>query len=359
MKLRTWWMVFGLAAIGASAQVRVETTMGGDGAATERAIDGDAKTTYKAAKPAAAGDTFTVILPAAQKLTTIGVLTGQINGQGRVAAGELEVSADGTSFTKLADMQQGEVMWTGTATVVKAARLRITEASEPVTLREFVLEDAALACVVSIGIRSPLGKLSVKCNYAEVPKEQAVRLRAELDRVAEWYGANYPDIVRLIDAPTNDLPRDLTLRFRSDLKPGVPGYAQGAIMTLSVPHVFRHVDDVRGMFVHELTHVAQAYPVYEPSWLVEGIADAVRYSLSPADDAWKRGVDRLDPKKLDYAHKYGEAARFILWVQAQNHPNLVAKLSRALKDKRYNDQTWTELTGKQPKAWLEAFRAGG
>ena len=357
MNVRAWWMMFSLVAVGASAQMRVETTLGGDAAATERAIDGDAKTTFKAAKPAAAGDTFTITLPAAQKLTTLGVLTGLTNGQGRVVAGELEISADGTSYTKIADVQQGEAMWTGAPTVVKAARLRITEAGEPVVLREFVLEDAALACVVSIGIRSPLGKLSVKCNYAEVPKERAVRLRAELDRVAEWYGANYPDIVRLIDAPTNDLPRDLTLRFRSDLKPGVPGYAQGATMTLSVPHVFRHVDDVRGMFIHELTHVAQAYPVYEPSWLVEGLADAVRYLLSPANDAWKHGVDRIDPKKLDYAHKYGEAARFILWVQAQNHPNLVAKLSRALKDKRYNDQTWTELTGKTPQDWLTEFRS--
>lgn len=349
--------LFLLFAATTQAQLRVETSLEGEDRQRARIIDCDAKTAFESKKGASAGDTVTVVLPAAQTLTTLSALTGTSEGRGRVKAGDLEVSADGTHFTKLAALEQGEAAWTGTAGLVRSVRIRITQPQdEPVAIRELFLEDAALASVVSIGIRSPLGKLTVKCNYADVPKEQAVRLRAELDRIAHWYATHYPDIVRLIDAPSNGLSRDLTLRFRGDLQPGVPGYAQGATMTLSIPHVFNHVDDVRGMFIHELTHVAQAYPVSEPSWLVEGLADAVRYELSAPEDAWRKGVDRIPAKRLDYAHKYGEAARFILWVQAQGHPGLVAKLSRALKDRRYCATTWTELTGREPAVWLEMFR---
>jgi hypothetical protein len=130
-------------------------------------------------------------------------------------------------------------------------------------------------------------------------------------------------------------------------------------MTLSIPHILRSPDDVRGLFIHELTHIAQSYsgPGERPGWLVEGLAEVVRYQLSPPDDPWRQAVDRIDPASLDYHHTYRDTALFLTWVAGQTNPRLIPDLNRTLKQGSYRDGTWTELTGKEPDAWLQEYRA--
>ena len=115
--------------------------------------------------------------------------------------------------------------------------------------------------------------------------------------------------------------------------------------------------DLRGLFVHELTHVAQAYRNGRPGWMVEGIADAVRYQLSPADDPWRKRQDGIPPAKLDYTHGYGEAARLLLWIEAQNHPGLLQQLNDAMKAGRDGAEELKTLTGRDIDAWAAAFRS--
>jgi hypothetical protein len=111
------------------------------------------------------------------------------------------------------------------------------------------------------------------------------------------------------------------------------------------------------MYIHELTHVAQAYPNgNKPGWLVEGIAEAVRYQLSPADDTWRTEVDALNPAKLDYKKAYRDTAPYLLHIEKQK-PGTLAKLSRAMKDGKYSDALWPQLTGKTPDEWLADIRA--
>jgi hypothetical protein len=304
-------------------------------------------------------DHFTVFLGQPQKLTAVRALTGRPTGSGKLSAGVLEISADGKDFKTVATFENGETAWSGEATPVLAARIRPTaDSTNLLAIREIELEDGALSHVaVAIPGQSPFGRLTVKCNFAEVPKKYAVRMRDEFDSVAGWFFTYYPKIVEMLDAPTNDLAHELTVRFRDDMKPGVPGYVSGREMTISIPHMIRDPADIRGLFIHEITHFAQAYSHGErPGWLVEGIAEAVRYRLSPPDDAWRRAVDGIEPAKLDYHKPYRDPARFLLWIEAQNQPGFIAKLSRTIKDGKYGDKTWTELTGKDPDAWLRAFR---
>jgi hypothetical protein len=69
---------------------------------------------------------------------------------------------------------------------------------------------------------------------------------------------------------------EVKLVFKNDMK-GVAG-TSGNTISISADHITRHPDDY-GMVVHELTHVLQRYPKFnkENWWLVEGIADYIRY----------------------------------------------------------------------------------
>jgi len=166
-------------------------------------------------------------------------------------------------------------------------------------------------------------------------------MRDKLDLTSNWFFNYYPRIVKMLDAPTDNLLRDLEIRFSNEMKPGVPGFVSGGAMTLSIPHILKNPADVRGLFIHELTHIAQAYsaPGERLGWLVEGIAEVVRYQLRPSDDAWRRQVDRIDPQKLDYHNAYRDKALFFSWIEKHGHPQLIAKLNRAFKEGSYTGET--------------------
>jgi hypothetical protein len=342
------------------AEFRIESTIAGLKAHDLDAVaDGNPDTWFQGYRPPVQNDFVSVTLGKPQALTSARGVTGLADGRYRLDSGVLELSKDGKDFTVSVPLVNGEAKWTGKIGPVKSVRVRATaDGTNAMAVREIELIDDVLTKVtVAIPGQSSLGALKARCDFSQVPPDRAVRLRDELDDVAGWFFAYYPKIVGMIDAPTNGLARELNVRFRNDLKPGVPGYASGSTMTLSIAHIFRDPADVRGMFIHELTHVAQSYNGgNNPGWLVEGIPEAVRYSLSDPDDPWRRAVDAIDPARLDYHNAYRDTARFLLWIQTQNNPGLLAKLNRAMKSKTYEDKVWTALTGKDPDAWLRAFR---
>lgn len=351
-----------LLSLTATAELRIESTIAGSKAHGIGAVaDGSEETWFQGYRPPYHNDFVCIVLGRPQALTSARVVTGKPDGSNRLASGVLELSPDGTRFTESVPLENGEAAWSGRIGPVKAVRVRATaDAKEMMAIREIALQDEVLPKVtVTVPGKAPFGRLSVKCNFTRVPARLAVRLRDELDAVADWFFTYYPRIVEMIDAPLDGVARDLEVRFSDDMKPGVPGYAQGSVMTVSIPFLLGNPAEVRGMYIHELTHVAQAYPGggTKPGWMVEGIAEAVRYALSPPDDAWRLAVDAIDPAKVDYRHTYRDTAPFLLWIQAQNHPGLIAKLSRAMKDKTYGDRTWTDLTGRNPDEWLAAFHA--
>ena len=351
-----------LIAFTARAELRVESTMPGLKAHDVSAVaDGDEATWFQSFRPPYSNDYISVTLGKPQKLTSVRVVTGKPDGGNIFAAGVLELSTDGKTFSSAVPLENGAAKWSGKIGPVAAIRVRATaDGIAPIAIREIAMEDDVLPNVV-VGVpgKAPFGKLTAKCDFTKVPPNYCVLMRDELDGVADWFFTYYPKIVALLDAPTDGLLRDLEIRFRNDMKPGVPGYVSGTVMTLSIPHIIRNRDDVRGLFIHELTHVVQSYSGKgeRPGWLVEGLAEAVRYELSPPDDAWRAAVDGIPAEKIDYHNAYRDPARFLLWIQSQNNPGLLAKLNRALKDGSYKSETWTALTGKDPDAWLRAYRA--
>ena len=103
----------------------------------------------------------------------------------------------------------------------------------------------------------------------------------------------------------------------------------------------QHPDDV-GAMVHETVHVVQDYRSRKnPSWLVEGVADYVRFFKYEPGKA-----GRLTPGRAKYDGSYRVTAAFLAYVVGTYDREAVKKLNRAMREGKYTAELWKGLTGK-------------
>lgn len=189
------------------------------------------------------------------------------------------------------------------------------------------------------------GGVKVTTDTSEVP-ELAPWANEARALVEEWH----PRIAALLASDGFTPPTAVALVFKKDMK-GVAGTA-GDRITIASRWVRDHPDD-RGMVVHELTHVIQSYPPTRDGWLVEGIADYVRfYHFEPGTRI------TIDPRRASYRDGYRTAARFLDWAQRTYDPRLVRTLNAALREKRYRPELFRSSTGKSLDALWAEFVAG-
>ncbi len=107
--------------------------------------------------------------------------------------------------------------------------------------------------------------------------------------------------------------------------------------------------DATGPLVHEMVHVVQHYQGDGPGWLVEGIADYIRwFKFEPgshgADLVWMK----KEPKPFSprYDDSYRISANFLNWVTEHYDKKIVANLNAAMRGKNYNETLWKQYTGK-------------
>jgi len=114
----------------------------------------------------------------------------------------------------------------------------------------------------------------------------------------------------------------------------------GSEIRVSAKYVHAHPKDI-GLVVHELTHAIQGYPKYDPVWLVEGIADWVRFFCYEPVEA----RPHPSPAKANARASYRTTAAFLEWARNTYDTNLVKKLNAALSKGTYSEGVWNELTG--------------
>jgi hypothetical protein len=124
---------------------------------------------------------------------------------------------------------------------------------------------------------------------------------------------------------------------------------------VSAKYALAHPGDL-GMIVHEMVHVVQSYPTYDPVWLVEGIADYVRWFFyEPVN---KR--PHPNPAKATARDSYQTTATFLFWAANKYNQNLVPKLNAAFQAKRYKEAMFQELTGKTldelNSEWIDSLK---
>jgi hypothetical protein len=170
--------------------------------------------------------------------------------------------------------------------------------------------------------------------------------------VREWY----PKIVKLLPSDGYEAPKKLTISFSKEMK-GVA--ATGGTRIRCAAEWFRRnlKGEATGAVFHEMVHVVQNYgrtrranpeAPRRPGWLVEGIADYIRwFTFEPqshgADLVWLRARKNLS---LKYDAGYRVTANFLNWVTEKYAHDIVPRLNSALREGGNSEEIWKERTGR-------------
>lgn len=164
----------------------------------------------------------------------------------------------------------------------------------------------------------------------------------------EWY----PRLGNLLSS--SDVVRlpDVVIRL-STTYDGVAA-ASGNTIEMSAKRVAELPEDSRGVIIHELVHVVQAYPGGSEGWLTEGIADYLRcavYEALPLEQ-----FPRPD-KEQGYRDSYKVAAGFLLWLESGPAPGIVRQVNAALRKGAYRESVFKERTGRELDQLWNEYRA--
>ena len=171
--------------------------------------------------------------------------------------------------------------------------------------------------------------------------EPAAEVRAWADEAAHVVLEWWPQVARLLATEDFHLPEQLALTFKKELKG--PAHRTTDGIFIGVPWITAHPDDF-GMIIHEMTHAIQDYhgAPREAGWLVEGIADYVRYWHYEPEVPHRR----VDPAKASYRDGYSTTGAFLAWIIVKYDRRTVRRLDAALRAGKYGDAIFEEITGK-------------
>ncbi|CAN5302301.1 hypothetical protein BH23VER1_BH23VER1_27990 [soil metagenome] len=166
--------------------------------------------------------------------------------------------------------------------------------------------------------------------------------------VQEWY----PKVVALLPGDAFEPPAEVTLRFRTDMG-GTPASASGAGINMNAPWIARELErEAKGAVVHELVHVVQSYgrrrgagATRPPGWLVEGIADYIRWFLYEPESLGAE-ITAANFLRARYDASYRITANFLNWVTDTYGSEIVPTLNTALREGSYTEDFWKEATGR-------------
>jgi hypothetical protein len=191
--------------------------------------------------------------------------------------------------------------------------------------------------------------------------------RAKLDHLAAEYvdvaRQSYPMILRVLDYHPDQAPKPVhivvTYAYGGVAATSGAGFGDqpGSVrIEVSAKYALAHPDDL-GMINHEMVHVVQSYPQYDPVWLVEGIADYVRWFF------WEPVGKRPhpNPAKATARDSYRTTGAFLYWASTNYNLDLVPKLNAALHSNTYKESLFKDLTGytldQLNAEWLGSLKA--
>jgi len=167
---------------------------------------------------------------------------------------------------------------------------------------------------------------------------------------AETCQANNAKIRTKLDSSNLETIR---IVFRTDIQNA--GQTLGNLIELSTTWFGQHPDD-QGAIVHEIAHVHQGYAGNGiPSWLVEGMADYVRYWAGYANGWSYAHCETASPH---YTSGYWCSAAFLNYVEKTYDNQLIPKLNHELREGTYSEGWFQTDTGKNiGQLWTECQAA--
>lgn len=309
--------------------VAVESSLTTAGTAIRQfAFDGNPATYFASEKKATKADhlTFKFENPVAIKAVT--VLTGRPNGDDKLSKGVVELSTDGTKFEEAGTFTDGKAALAGNWKGVKALRIRPTEdLTTPLVIREVTIDSDPKVATYQYPIEFAL-------DVTDAPE-----MREWAENVIRICEREYPRICTLLASDGFRPVTQIRLALKADYN-GV-AYASGSRIVGSVKFFKQNPKDI-GAMVHETVHCVQLYRGRNnPGWLVEGVADYLRF--------WKfepGKAGRVNPERAQYNGSYRTTAAFLAFVTDKYDGQLVPKLNALMRAGKFDDGIWKKLTGK-------------
>lgn len=176
-------------------------------------------------------------------------------------------------------------------------------------------------------------KYEFTIDTSEVPE-----LKPWADQLRPLVETWYPKIVAYFPSDGYEAPQKFTITFKN--MDGV-AFASGTNIVCAAAWFKAHPDD-QGAVIHELVHVVQQYRSRRnPGWLVEGVADYLRwFKYEPVN---KR--PRPNPARAKYTDSYQTTAAFLEYVANVRDPKIAVRMNAAMREGRYQPELWTEYTG--------------
>jgi hypothetical protein len=166
--------------------------------------------------------------------------------------------------------------------------------------------------------------------------------------VKQWY----PKLVQMLPSEGYEAPRRVTVTFSADMR-GVAATGGRGVRCAAAWFRRQLQGEAKGAVVHELVHVVQQYgrarrtnpnPTRTPGWLVEGIADYIRWFLYEPETHGAE-ISRRSLSRARYDGNYRVTANFLNWVTQTYDKDLVQKLNAAAREGNYSEELWKKCTG--------------
>ena len=311
----------------------------------EMLMDRDPKTYFKTVYGMGDGDDVLILLSEAIPVSSIRIVTGDDEEQDLLTDGFVDTSADGVLFTKAASFDSKGVAEAALKNKpVKAFRIRLNpRRGVPVLLvREITIQSPVTVSHVQQGPGRAFSDIS------EAPDLAVWARTAEVKMETFW-----PDTAALLYSDKFITPNLINVVYKTG--PGVTAVAAtgGGVMTVNSKWCREHPEDT-GLTVHEMAHAVQSMSAYNPVWLIEGIADYVRWIKFEPENY----TPRINVKTASYKDSYRTTATFLAWCELHYDRNLVTKLNDATRFGTYREEMFTRFCGKDaPTLWTEFVAA--
>jgi len=307
----------------------------------EMALDGDAGTYFRSAYGMGDGDTFLVLLSRPVPVQSLRITTGDAEGQDALTDASVETAPDETHFTRAAPFNTAGVAAAalkGRPVLALRIRLNRGKGAPALLVREITIQSPVKITHVVQGPGRGFYDIS------QAPDLAVWAQTAERQMESFW-----PDTAALLYTDGFITPNMVNVVYRTG--PGVTDVAAtgGGVMTVNTKWARAHPEDT-GLTVHETAHVIQSIPSYNPVWLIEGIADYIRWvKFEPQNFQWG-----LNVQKSTFHDSYRTSAAFLAWCELHYDSKMVTKLNRDIRFGTYSNTLFQKYCGKDADAlWSE------
>ncbi len=312
----------------------------------QMALDGSEATYFKSAYGMSDGDDLTILLSRPVAATSIRVLTGDAQGQDLLSTGFVEIAPDEKTFSRLASFNARGVVEAKPQpnTLVRALRIKVNRNS---AIPNLVVREISIVAPDAVS-HAQAGPGRGFSDISQAPDLAAWAKKAEFQMESFW-----ADTAALLYTRGFVPPNKINVIYRTG--PGVTPVAAtgGGEMEVNSAWSRAHPEDT-GLTVHEVAHAIQAYDSYNPVWLVEGIADYVRWVRFEPENF----PIRLNPATAKYTDSYRTTAMFLAWCELNYDSRMVTKLSENVRSGTYKTEVFKTYTGKDVDTlWTEFIAA--